>query len=240
MSLSLPVKAAILGPGVPWRTIATWPWFQSPLVPPSCDGPRQRLRAWSKAGCPETPATAVAYAGDPSLEPLVRRALEQLPPPVRWWAADCVLVTAIGRVAAGIYQLVAPPACSRDALRLVAIAGGHADDDVAAIVLHELGHAWSDDVRTAADARALLATADTAAGSFAGEFCRLPDQTAQQVSEALAQVRFTSETRAIGFARLCGAKGFPADPASARRARDLRRAELQALRPPRRRNGGHR
>ena len=137
--LNLEQRMEVL-PGVdPRRIVHEMPWsVRGELV--ATDIARERLRRWAEAGCPEADPAEALCVGDIGVSELVTAALERIPPPVVHHVVERCLVIGAGRTnggwAGGYTTTFAEPKI------LVAISGVGTDENVLAIIGHEISHAW--------------------------------------------------------------------------------------------------
>lgn len=142
-------------PAVHRERAAMFRQLERPLL--ACtDGGRQRLRRWldRERTAPTTDAPAwllaqwccerVSYYGDPSLLPVIGRALAKLPRPVRAAAVEEITFLGVGcetRGWTGSSHLLDRDGVQRPRLVVLSGAPPHVAD-LERIVLHEIGHVW--------------------------------------------------------------------------------------------------
>lgn len=215
-ALTVMERIALLRP-MPTRQAAHVAWLTDAML--STEGGRQRLRAWTAAGCPPAPDPAqIAFLGDPRLRRIVEQAVSRIPPPPVRWALQDLLFIGVGassRAWCGNYP--AFPLDGRSAPAIVAIGGDvHDDEEGLAIVAHEVAHAWLRDVCAAPVPVDRFRDPAPPIGDLVIEW-RIP---AAHVHTLLAPHRLT-EWRAARLAQAWGFTGFAADPDRAARAARL-------------------
>jgi hypothetical protein len=145
--VTLSDRYELLAGAVSYRELAAGavPWLVPALT--ATEPARARLRAWAEAGgltrAPDV-NLELAYLGDPAGRPIVVRTLAQIAPPARdrVLAGDWVL--GIGRTWRGCVTTAPafPPPDQSEALQLIVVTVALPDEELQALIAHEVAHHW--------------------------------------------------------------------------------------------------
>lgn len=103
-------------------------------------GAIRRLGRWLNAGKPAPDFAALAFMGSDEVRALVLDTLRRVPHPVAWDALRGCYFVEVGRAANGYHGTPRLPAPADDVVRVIALRGDLPDDELAAVLAHELGH----------------------------------------------------------------------------------------------------
>lgn len=137
--LSLPERAEMLGLSA--RELVALAQEDPRIVAPAAlatESAVARTRSWLTRGRPAADLASLAFAGDSSIERVVRETLATLPVPVQVHVVETCAVLASGEESSGWCGPLPPLPGPADSIHVIVLT--RADPDLFA---HEIGHSWS-------------------------------------------------------------------------------------------------
>ena len=201
-TLTIDERAALLPGFTLAQLYAAGGWLCREIV--ATKAAEQRVRDWALAGAPTDLRESILHIGD--CRAVVRAVVNRLPDPVCSFLATTSLLAIVGRTAAGLFSNYEfPDAPAHESRKLIVVSAARCrDEDVAATLTHENGHAFLGDPvpsRYYAQAVHRIGVPKT-----------IDEPLLRRIEGAQLEAWLLDEARAARFARALGCRGKAADP----------------------------